>query len=364
MSRSLPSSTHQKILRTGSADRHQGIFIVGPISAAARAATGSGCHLQRGCRVGSGSHAWGSLGQAAGDARAAHHYEQRAAHQVYSGQITQRWPSQVTLRHRSQVTPHGVDHRHHQGGEGYCQQVFSVSAAGQEDGRAANGRSARGTHLFPRPIRGSRTWPVRALQGSRPSQRSEGIQMLGGGFRVSGHEGHQPPRMSWLWHRRVYWHLQVLHRCIWTAPIGLHRPCSQPYKGGETPNWDEIMAAMGDLGTRWRITAKGCSWCNGLAERVIRVARHTLAHKLCRGAVLDFHKFSLTLSIVASILNSRPLSVRATVEADFVAISPCDVLLGRAGKSERRFEQEMEQLSCFEDDESPEGGGRPGSDHR
>ena len=87
---------------------------------------------------------------------------------------------------------------------------------------------------------------------------------------------------------------------------------------------------------------------------MIRAARHTLTHELRRGALLDFHQFGSTLSTVASILNSRPLLVRTTPNGDFIAIAPRDVLLGRAGKSQRRLEQELEQLNGFEDDQSLE----------
>ena len=83
-------------------------------------------------------------------------------------------------------------------------------------------------------------------------------------------------------------------------------------KAAETHDWGDIAAAIGNTGTEWRLTAKGCSWRNGLAERLIRSARHTLSHELERGATLDFHQFSATLSLVSSILNSRPLSVRTT----------------------------------------------------
>ena len=123
-------------------------------------------------------------------------------------------------------------------------------------------------------------------------------------------------------------------------------------KAAETHDWADIAVAVGRLGTEWRLTAKGCSWRNGLAERLIRSARHTLAHELTRGEVLDFHQFSSTLSIVASILNSRPLSVRTTPDGDYIAVAPRDVLLGRAGKSLRRLESELDQLTGFSDDQN------------
>ena len=113
-------------------------------------------------------------------------------------------------------------------------------------------------------------------------------------------------------------------------------------KAAETHDWGDIAAVIGETGTEWRLTAKGCSWRNGLTERLIRAARHTLSHELERGALLDFHQFSATLSLVSSILNSRPLSVRTTPDGDFIAISPKDVLLGRAGRSQQRLEKGLE----------------------
>ena len=54
-------------------------------------------------------------------------------------------------------------------------------------------------------------------------------------------------------------------------------------KASETPDWAAIGMQVGAQGTEWRLTAKGCSWRNGLAERVIRSARHTLGHQLRLG---------------------------------------------------------------------------------
>ena len=104
-------------------------------------------------------------------------------------------------------------------------------------------------------------------------------------------------------------------------------------KAAETPDWAEIAEEVGNEGTEWRLTAKGCSWRNGLAERVIRAARHTLGHVIKRGELLYIHQFGATLSIVSSIINSRPLSVRTSPDGDFHTISPSDVLLGSAGRS-------------------------------
>ena len=112
-------------------------------------------------------------------------------------------------------------------------------------------------------------------------------------------------------------------------------------KASETPDWDEIGARVGAQGTEWRLTAKGCSWRNGLAERVIRSARHTLSHELRLGELLDFHEFGSVLTVVAAILNSRPLSLRVTPEGEFHALAPRDILFGRASRALDATEQSL-----------------------
>ena len=104
-------------------------------------------------------------------------------------------------------------------------------------------------------------------------------------------------------------------------------------KAAETPDWAAIRDQVGALGTDWRLTAKGCSWRNGLVEWVIRSARHTLSHELELGATLDFHQFGAVLAVVASILNARPLSLRVSPEGEYHALAPRDILFGRAGRS-------------------------------
>ena len=127
------------------------------------------------------------------------------------------------------------------------------------------------------------------------------------------------------------------HR-LFTALYGLPRILYTDHapsiiKASEAPNWEDISAQVGAQGTDWRLTAKGCSWHNGLAERVIRAARHTLSHELRLGETLDFHQFGSVLAVVAAILNSRPLSVKVSTEGDYHAIAPRDVLFGRASRS-------------------------------
>ena len=104
-------------------------------------------------------------------------------------------------------------------------------------------------------------------------------------------------------------------------------------KASETPDWAEIGSRVGEQGTEWRLTAKGCSWRNGLTERVIRAARHSLGHELRLGELLDFHQFGSVLAVVSAILNARPLSLRVATDGEYHALAPRDVLFGRAGRS-------------------------------
>ena len=104
-------------------------------------------------------------------------------------------------------------------------------------------------------------------------------------------------------------------------------------KAAETPDWTEIGAQVGSQGTEWRLTAKGCSWRNGLAERVIRAARHSLSHELKLGETVDFHQFGAILMTVSAILNARPLSLRVSPEGDYHVLAPRDVLFGRASRA-------------------------------
>ena len=123
-------------------------------------------------------------------------------------------------------------------------------------------------------------------------------------------------------------------------------------KAANSQDWAEIARAVGETGTEWRLTAKGCSWRNGQAERVIRAARHTLHHVLTRGMLVDFHAFSSILSTTAAILNSRPLTVRTTPDGDFLAISPRDILLGRAARSARQLDGLVDSLGLRGEEET------------
>ena len=104
-------------------------------------------------------------------------------------------------------------------------------------------------------------------------------------------------------------------------------------RASETPDWAEIGSRVGALGTEWRLTAKGCSWRNGLAERVIHAAWHSLGYELRLCETLDFHEFGSLLAVVSAIINSRPLSLRISTEGDYHSLAPRDILFGRAGRS-------------------------------
>ena len=121
-------------------------------------------------------------------------------------------------------------------------------------------------------------------------------------------------------------------------------------KAKETQDWGEIADQVGRQGTEWRLTPKGCSWRNGLAERVIRAARHSLAHALTLGETLDFHEFASVLAVVSSIVNARPLSVRLSPEGEFHTLAPRDLLFGRAGRSARSVEGALDFVLDQEED--------------
>ena len=135
---------------------------------------------------------------------------------------------------------------------------------------------------------------------------------------------------------------------MYVKPSSDHTPSL--IRAAESYDWAEIGYALSSSGTEWRLTAKGCSWRNGLVERVIRSAHHTLAGELQKGCLLDFHQFGSVLVTAAAILNSQPLSLRHSPEGDFLSIAPRDVLLGRANRSRKGLETELGTAMELEDD--------------
>ena len=126
-------------------------------------------------------------------------------------------------------------------------------------------------------------------------------------------------------------------------------------KAAETPDWATIGDRIGGQGTEWRLTAKGCSWRNGLAERVIRSARHTLGQELELGETVDFHQFGAILAVVSAILNSRPLSLRVSPEGEYHALAPRDILFGKAGRAVETTSKALEFTLDQEQDVALQG---------
>ena len=103
-------------------------------------------------------------------------------------------------------------------------------------------------------------------------------------------------------------------------------------------DWNVVTSQTSRSGTKWVFTPKGCSWRNGQAERAIGMAKKTLLHQLASNQSLDFAQLDSLFAKTAHILNSRPLGVRNFSEDNFHAITPNDLLLGRAAST--TFNQE------------------------
>ena len=62
---------------------------------------------------------------------------------------------------------------------------------------------------------------------------------------------------------------------------------------------------------------------------MVGLAKTTLAHQLQGDLSLDWSELDTLLCEVANIINNRPLAVQTWSEAEFHAITPNDLLLGR-----------------------------------
>ena len=119
--------------------------------------------------------------------------------------------------------------------------------------------------------------------------------------------------------------------------------------------WEKIQAKAARGGTEWVFVPAGCQWRNGLAESRVKALKSTLAHIMVSSLIgikptLSYAELSVVLARAASIVNDRPIGVRALTEEDIVPITPNQLLLGRT--STRSREVEEEDLS--------ENGGRSG----
>ena len=121
--------------------------------------------------------------------------------------------------------------------------------------------------------------------------------------------------------------------------------------GAKELDWSKVTDQGGARKTEWVFTAKGFIWRNGAAEIMIRSSRRTLSHLLERnGRDLDFHQADATMRQVEDILNHRPLTIREATEEQFYAITPADLLLGRAinqpeDTREPDFKEQNEEIS-------------------
>ena len=78
-----------------------------------------------------------------------------------------------------------------------------------------------------------------------------------------------------------------------------------------------------------------------MAERAVGMAKSTLSHQLDGNKSLDFSQVEALFLRVSHILNSRPVGARVLTEDDFHAISPNDLLLGRATRKREDWEAEI-----------------------
>ena len=141
--------------------------------------------------------------------------------------------------------------------------------------------------------------------------------------------------------------------------VAIYTPGSQPTKmycdhgpqllaAATSINWEKVRWEAGCQRTEWVFTPKACSWRNGVAERSIRSARHTLLHSINTGALLDLHQLDTLFHQVAAIMNGRPIAVRVGAANQFHSISPSDILLGR---SARKYVDPVDLEPWEEDDQ-------------
>ena len=122
------------------------------------------------------------------------------------------------------------------------------------------------------------------------------------------------------------------HTAIYGAPqIALSDHGSQLVVAAkEMEDWERVRSAFAKNGTNWKFTKTGCSWRNGLAERAIKLIKGTLMHlspELGNLNVLQLETVFLQASMIA---NRRPIAARSVTQEDYYAITPADLLLGRA----------------------------------
>ena len=94
--------------------------------------------------------------------------------------------------------------------------------------------------------------------------------------------------------------------------------------------WGVVVSATSQEGTQWKFTEKGCAWRNGLAERAIGMVKASLTHLVDNISNLNILQLETVFLKISMIVNRRPIAIRSVTENDYYAITPSDLLLGRA----------------------------------
>ena len=95
-------------------------------------------------------------------------------------------------------------------------------------------------------------------------------------------------------------------------------------------DWQQVLDKTGKMGTSWKFTERGCAWRNGLSERAIGLVKSSLKHMEKNIQDLNVLQLETLLLKISMIINRRPIAARVFSEDDYHAITPADLLLGRA----------------------------------
>ena len=82
-------------------------------------------------------------------------------------------------------------------------------------------------------------------------------------------------------------------------------------------------------GTKWRCVEPGCQWRNGLAKAAVKLLKSTLQLTLSSQTTLNYAELDTVFSVVADVVNQRPIAIKSYTNDDLHAITPNDLLLQR-----------------------------------
>ena len=112
-----------------------------------------------------------------------------------------------------------------------------------------------------------------------------------------------------------------------------------------------VAAVLAKQGSLWKLAAPAAHFRNGVSERMIQMARHSLSHLLETTDPMDYHHFSTLLTTISATLNSRPLGLSRALAGELTPITPGDLLTGKTGHSHSQVEAGVNILN---DDETVE----------